>query len=76
MIGPRIAANEYYTNIQVAAFKKIPRENDVLGVLRKCNLSSTLYKTKKSLKLNLMERNMPISLKRVLKIARYHFSSK
>lgn len=22
MIGPRIAANEYYTNIQVAAFKK------------------------------------------------------
>ena len=31
MIGPRIAANEYYTNIQVAAFKKIPRENDVLG---------------------------------------------
>lgn len=49
MIGPRIAANEYYTNIQVAAFKKIPRENDVLGVLRKCNLSSTLYKTKKSL---------------------------
>ena len=49
MIGPRVAANKYYTNIQVAAFKKIPRENDVLGVLRKCNLSLTLHKTKKSL---------------------------
>lgn len=76
MIGPRIAANEYYTNIQVAAFKKTPRENDVLGVLRKCNLSSTLLKKPRNLLINLMERNMPISLKRVLKIARYHFSSK
>lgn len=37
-----------YPSTEVAAFKKIPRENDVLGVLRKCNLSLTLYKTKKS----------------------------